>query len=71
MKNYDAMVNISNTLMASMIPHSKRCTTANGMWEIFAKMFIGITSTRKMQLKTQLQHIKMEKGTIISDYVAK
>ena len=42
MKNYDAMVNISNTLMASMIPHSKRCTTTKGMCDI-SQMFIYIT----------------------------
>ena len=30
-----------------------------------------MSQVRKMHLKEQLQNIKMEKGTIISDYVAK
>ena len=54
-----------------MIPHVKNYTIAKDMWDMLAKMFIDITLARKMQLKTQLQHIKMELGMTILDYVRK
>ena len=70
-KDAEAMVILLNILSSSLIPLIKHCNITKEMWDTFEKIFSNVSSARKMQLKEQLQNVKMDRNMTIMDYVGK